>query len=446
MSILRVKPFLRSHLPVSFVTLYHLFLAIAAALWYRFPSRHLTVVGVTGTNGKTTVCNLIAHILIAAGHKTGFTTTINFKIGERAWTNRTKQGMQGRFRLQQLLREMVSEGCAHAVIETTSEGIKQYRHWGIRYAAAVFTNLTPEHIESHGSFEKYRTAKGKLFAALGARGISVVNGDDKAAEYFLKFPAGEKWVYQVQRRKFSGSKFKNLQVIDYNISPQGSEFTLTIDGHEYSFTTKLLGFFNVYNCASAISAALALKVPIEVIQGAVSSFPPLPGRMEIIHDPKRDITVVVDYAHDPRALQNAYDTIGELLGRNIIAVLGAVGGGRDKAKRPLLGELASRYSKYVIITNEDPYDDDPEEIIGQVEEGVKRDRARVLNVNYWKILDRRAAIQKAVALAEKGEVIALTGKGCEEVMAVKGGFVPWDDRASAREALYRTVQGEALAA
>ena len=193
-----MKQFIRSHLPESFIALYHLLLAVLANLWYRFPSRRLTVIGVTGTNGKTTVCNLIAHILSATGYKTGLTTTINFKIGDRVWSNRTKQGMQGRFGLQRLLREMVSEGCTHAVVETTSEGIKQYRHFGIRYSVAVFTNLTPEHIESHGSFEKYREAKGKLFSTLNERGGSVVNGDDSAAEYFLKFKAGEKWVYKTQ--------------------------------------------------------------------------------------------------------------------------------------------------------------------------------------------------------------------------------------------------------
>ncbi len=478
-----MKNFIRSLVSERVVLLYHWFIAIAANLWHRFPSRRLVVIGVTGTNGKTTVCNLIAHLLSAAGYSTGLATTINFKIGDRVWVNRTKQGMQGRFRLQRLLRDMVREGCTHAVIETTSEGIKQYRHWGIRYTAAVFTNLTPEHIESHGSFEKYREAKGKLFASLRGRGVSVVNGDDASAEYFLKFPAKEKLVYQVQavqelslrgaerrsnllfkpkidcfatlpmtKNEFSdslqttswqsyGSELKILRVTEYRLSEHGSEFEAEYDGKKYVFTTRLLGLFNIYNCAAAVSAALALNAPISVLQGAVASFPPVSGRMEIIRDPRRDITVVVDYAHDPAALKNVYETIQEatpleeIKNRRIIAVLGAVGGGRDKAKRPLLGALAAQYAQYVIITNEDPYYDDPEEIMNEVEAGVTKDPSWVVNVNYWKILDRRAAIKKAVALARAGDVIALTGKGCEEVMAVKGGFVPWDDRKVAREEL-----------
>ncbi len=430
---------------------YHLLLAVFANLWYRFPSRHLIVIGVTGTNGKTTVCNLTAHILSAAGYKTGLTTTINFKIGDRVWSNRTKQGMPGRFQLQKLLRDMVREGCTHAVIETTSEGIKQYRHWGIRYAAAVFTNLTPEHIESHGSFEKYRRAKGKLFYARKGRGTSVVNGDDPAAEYFLKFPAREKWVYKISAKGGSTSGWQNstpqargvkiFKIDSYHLSQQGSEFTTEFDEKKYTFTTKLLGLFNVYNCASAISAALSLGVQMEVIQGALSSFEPLPGRMEIIRDKKRDITIVVDYAHDPAALSAVYKTIGELCGDGekpvLAAVLGACGGGRDQAKRPIIGRLASEYAKYVIITNEDPYDDDPMEIMDQIEEGLKTDPSRAINRNYWKILDRREAIKKAIALSCDGGTIALTGKGCEEVMAVKDGFMMWDDRKVVREELLK---------
>ena len=442
---LNMKQFIRSHLPESFIALYHLLLAVLANLWYRFPSRRLTVIGVTGTNGKTTVCNLIAHILSATGYKTGLTTTINFKIGDRVWSNRTKQGMQGRFGLQRLLREMVSEGCTHAVVETTSEGIKQYRHFGIRYSVAVFTNLTPEHIESHGSFEKYREAKGKLFSTLNERGGSVVNGDDSAAEYFLKFKAGEKWVYKTQNSKLKtqnyGSELKILQIREYHLSEQGSEFEAEFDGKKYVFTTKLLGLFNVYNSAAAISAALSLGVQMEVIQGAVSSFEPLPGRMEIIRNSIRNITIVVDYAHDPAALSAVYKTIRELHGNGekpvLVAVLGACGGGRDKAKRPILGKLASQHAKYVIFTNEDPYDDDPEEIMDQLEEGMKTDPSRAINRNYWKILDRREAIKKAIALSCDGGTIALTGKGCEEAMAVKDGLIMWDDRKVAREELLK---------
>jgi UDP-N-acetylmuramoyl-L-alanyl-D-glutamate--2,6-diaminopimelate ligase len=338
---------------------------------------------------------------------------------------------------------MVKQGCQYAVIETTSEGIKQYRHFGIDYTVAVFTNLTPEHIESHGSFEKYKQAKGKLFAALKPAGASAVNIDDPHSPYFLEFPAQEKWGYGIKnyelRIKSDGSVLENILLKKYELSQIGSTFIVAWKGNSYNFTTKLLGVFNVYNCLAAISAALSQGITIEVIQCALARANTIPGRMEIIRDEKRDITIIVDYAHDPAALENVYKTLQEIGGQDLkkrlIAVLGAVGGGRDTAKRPILGALASRFAKYVIITNEDPYDDDPNEIMNQVEKGVLQDNSRLLNTNYWKILDRRSAIQKAVSLAMPGGIIALTGKGCEEVMAVSGRLIPWDDRTEARAAL-----------
>jgi UDP-N-acetylmuramoyl-L-alanyl-D-glutamate--2,6-diaminopimelate ligase len=199
----------------------------------------------------------------------------------------------------------------------------------------------------------------------------------------------------------------------------------------------------VYNCLAAIAVANSQGIQKEIIARALEKIQPIPGRMEIIRDPKRAIAVLVDYAHDPSALEHVYKTIIETgikkEDARLIAVLGAVGGGRDRAKRPLLGELAAKFCSYVILTNEDPYDDDPMEIINQIETGVRKDASRVLNQNYWKILNRREAIEKAVSLARLGDIIALTGKGAEEVMAVGGGLVPWDDRAAVREILYKSI-------
>ncbi|MFH1712807.1 MAG: UDP-N-acetylmuramoyl-L-alanyl-D-glutamate--2,6-diaminopimelate ligase [Candidatus Jacksonbacteria bacterium] len=430
-----MKRLLKKFLPASMLLFYHKILAVCANLFYFFPSRHLKVIGVTGTNGKTTTCNLIWQILTESGFKVGLTTSINFKIGEKSWVNLTKQGMQGRFRLQQLLRQMARAGCQYAVIETTSEGIKQCRHWGINYKVAVFTNLTPEHIEAHRSFENYKQAKGQLFAALKGKGISIVNLDDEHAGYFLGFGAKEKWGYGMEHETWNMEQNYRLLITNYQLFSKGAEFAVQYDGQEYQFKTNLLGQFNIYNCLAAIAVGLSQKIEMKVIQEALEKTKPVAGRMEVIYDKNRDLTVIVDYAHDPAALENVYEAIKSLEKANIIAVLGAVGGGRDKAKRPKLGALASKYAQYVIITNEDPYDDDPREIMNQVEAGVKDDPKRKINQNYWMILDRREAIKKAVELACSGDIIALTGKGCEEVMAVKGGFIPWDDRKVAREVL-----------
>lgn len=441
-----MKKFIRKLIPGPILAIYHLKLAILANLVYRWPSRQLKVIGVTGTNGKTTTCNLIWQILTEAGYKTGLTTSINFKIGEQSWTNLTKQGMQGRFRLQQLLRQMVQAGCQYAVIETTSEGIKQYRHWGIKYDVAVFTNLTPEHIETHGSFEKYREAKGKLFRKTK---VSVINLDDENAEYFMRTGQGEKIGYSVQSAKCKvqsySPKLKVVVAEDIALKSNGSDFIVNFDNQSYHFKTNLLGEFNVYNSLAAICVGVSQNIEISVIQQALAEAKPPAGRMEVIYDKERDITVIVDYAHDPAALEKVYQTLDQVgCGHHVrtrpalIAVLGAVGGGRDKAKRPKLGALASKYAKYVIVTNEDPYDDDPEEIMRQVEAGVKADEHRQLNQNYWMILDRAEAIKKAIDLAQPGDIIALTGKGCEEVMAVKDGFIPWDDRQVVFDFLGRT--------
>ncbi len=269
--------------------------------------------------------------------------------------------------------------------------------------------------------------------------VSVINLDDENAEYFLGFGADEKIGYSVKSSKLKvqscSPKLKVVVAEDIALMAQGSEFDVKFDEQSIHFKTNLLVEFNVYNSLAAICVGLSQNVEIGVIQSALAKTKPIAGRMEVIHDDHRDITVVVDYAHDPAALENVYQTIEQVgCGQEVrtrpalIAVLGAVGGGRDKAKRPKLGALASKYAKYVIVTNEDPYDDDPEEIMDQVESGVKADSSRQINQNYWMILDRREAIKKAIELSKPGDIIALTGKGCEEVMAVKGGFIPWDDR------------------
>jgi len=452
----RLKKIIKKIIPSPLINLYHLNLAVLANLLYGFPSRKLKVIGVTGTNGKTSTCNLIWKILTQAGYKTGLTSSINFKIGKKSWINKTKQGMQGRFKLQKLLYKMNKAGCQYAVIETTSEGIKQFRHWGILYDVVVFTNLTPEHIESHGSFEKYKQAKGKLFNSLKQQNllskkkdnkkVSVINLDDEHHQYFLKFEADEKWGYSINQKskiknqpcKLAVQKSKILTSYNLRLTGKYTQFKLKINGQENSFKTHLLGKFNIYNCLAAIAVGLSQNIDIKIIKKVLENIPGIAGRMEKI-DCGQNFTVVVDYAHDPAALKNVYQTLHETCNikdeTNIIAVLGAVGGGRDTAKRKPLGQLAAKYCNYVIVTNEDPYDDDPMKIIRQVETGVKKQGSKTLNKNYWVIKHRQQAIKKALSLAQKNDIVIISGKGAEETMAVKGGYIPWDDRQVVREIL-----------
>lgn len=418
-------------IPPWLLSAYHWCLAALATLVYHFPSENLTVFGVTGTDGKTTTCNLLAAILEEAGYKIGMSTTINFKIGDKEWLNTTKQGMQGRFKLQRFLRRLVREKCDYAIIETTSEGIKQYRHVGINYDVAVFTNLTPEHIESHGSFENYKKAKGKLFksvagsAKIGRDKFSVVNGDDAEADYFLSFRVDNDLVYTLDKPANKGQQ--QFWATNIKLNPDGTTFLLQTRSGNTAIRTSLMGRFNVYNTLAAIAAARSQKVTLPVIAAALSKVKRPVGRMEIV-DIGKPFTVIVDYAHTPNGLENALATAKPFARGKLWVITGAQGGGRDKRKRPLLGAAAGRLADKVIVTNEDPYDEPPQKIIDDVFAGVIK-TGKKENVDAWRLLERGQAIKKAVSEAQAGDIVLIAGKGCETVMMGPGGKrIPWDDR------------------
>ena len=397
-----MKEILKKFIPPFLLSWYHFSLAFFGALFYRFPSKKLKIIGITGTNGKTTTIEMISRILEEAGYKIASLSSIKFKIGNKEWPNTLKMTMPGRFKIQKFLRQAADAGCQYAVLEVTSEGIKQHRHRFIDFNVAVFTNLTPEHIEAHGSFENYRAAKGKLFQA--TKNIHVINVDDENAKYFLQFLAKRKYTYGLNQGDVNN---QNLQL-----------------------NLRLIGNFNIYNALAAISVGISQGVNLETCKSAVEKTEGIPGRMEeVISQPFK---VFVDYAFTPNALEKVYQTLINLqltthnLQPKIICDLGACGGGRDKWKRPVLGEIAAKYCDEVIVTNEDPYDEDPMEIINQVAEGTKG-KAK-------KILDRREAIREALKLAKPNDVIIITGKGCEPWICVaKGKKIHWDDRQVVRE-------------
>jgi len=389
------KNLIKKITPNFLLNWYHFTLAFLGAFIYCFPSRKIKVIGVTGTNGKTTVVNLITKIFEEAGFKVASLSSINFKIGNKEWPNTLKMTMPGRLKIQRFLRKAVNSGCQYAVLEVSSEGIKQHRHQFIDFGIAVFTNLTPEHIEAHGGFENYKAAKGKLFQA--TKNIHIINIDDKNAGYFLQFPAKKKYTYGLSQGDINN---KDLQL-----------------------NLRLIGDFNIYNALSAICVGISQGVDLETCKKALAKVKGIPGRMEeVIFQPFK---VFVDYAFTPNALDKVYQTLKPENGR-MICVLGACGGGRDKWKRPILGEIAARYCDEIIITNEDPYDEDPIEIINQVSAGT--------NESAKKILDRREAIREALRIARPGDVIVSTGKGCEPWICIKDGKkMPWDERKVIKE-------------
>ena len=399
-----MKELIEKFIPQWLLSFYHLILAFLGGLVYHFPSKKLKVIGVTGTNGKSTVVEMISKVLEEAGYKVASLSSIKFKIRDKEWPNTMRMTMPGRFQVQKFLRQAVDSGCQYTVLEVTSEGIKQYRHKFINFEIAVLTNLTPEHIEAHGSFEKYREAKGKLFKA--TKNVHIINIDDENAEYFLQFPAKKKYTYGLNQGDVNN---QNLQL-----------------------SLRLIGDFNIYNALAAICVGISQSVSLEICKMALEKIEELPGRMElIISEPFK---VFVDYAFTPNALEKVYQTLTHQLinlsTNKLICVLGSSGGGRDKWKRPVLGKMAAKYCNEVIITNEDPYDENPTEIINQIAEGVGS-KAK-------KILDRREAIREALKSAQPGDTVVITGKGCEPSICVaKGKKIPWDDRQVVREELQR---------
>ncbi|HNP74897.1 MAG TPA: UDP-N-acetylmuramoyl-L-alanyl-D-glutamate--2,6-diaminopimelate ligase [bacterium] len=432
-----MKSRLKKIIPPGALNRYHQVMAIAANWLYGRPSEKMIVIGVTGTNGKSSTVWLIAKILEAAGYKVGATSTAMFKIADREWLNDQKMTMLGRLALQKILKQMLKAGCQYAVVETSSEGIKQHRHWGINYDVAIFTNLTPEHLEAHGSFDQYKQAKLKLFAKIGrsrkkqldGRKITktiIVNGDDQYSQEFLAFPADQKISFGL------GNSILDLRAEEIKFTSDGVSFELA--GNR--FVAPLLGRFNIYNSLAAISAARSQGIDWAVCQRALKATEGIPGRLEFIEE-GQNFQVMVDYAPEPESLRQLYQTISDhqLVGPNqkIIQVLGSCGGGRDKSRRPVLGRLAGDRADYVIVTNEDPYDDDPVEIIDAVADGALA-VGKTLDKNLFKIWERREAIIKALNLAGAGDLVLLTGKGCEQAICVAGGKkIPWDERQVVRE-------------
>ncbi len=431
---------IRKLMPKSWLRFYHKIMARLAAFWYQYPSRKMVVIGVTGTNGKSTTVELVARLFESLGVRVGFTSTVRFKIAEREWLNDRKMTMLGRLSLQKLLHQMVRAGCRYAVIEVSSEGLAQFRHQGINFDVAVFLNLTPEHLEAHGGFENYQAAKAELFRHLTRQArkkieeieipkVSVVNLDDEKADYFLGFGADQKIGFTTRGTTLVGVD-QILRAEKIEVTARGSRF----EAGGGSFKIKLLGRWNVTNALAALAVGRAFGLPLEQIRDALGQIEGIPGRMEFI-DQGQNFTVLIDYAPQPQSMSALYDFLKLIPKQRIIHLLGSAGGGRDKSRRPILGELAGRNADLVIVTNEDPYDEDPGLIIEQVAAGARRVGKRD-GQDLFLILDRREAIRRAVSLAAVGDLVLLTGKGAEQAIMVKNRKkIPWDEREEARKAI-----------
>ncbi|MFH1866608.1 MAG: UDP-N-acetylmuramoyl-L-alanyl-D-glutamate--2,6-diaminopimelate ligase, partial [Patescibacteria group bacterium] len=388
---------------------------------------------------------MICHSLEELGFSCGLISTATIKIGERIWLNDLKMTMPGRLKLQRYLRQMVKAGSKYAVVETSSEGIAQWRHLGINYDAAIFTNLTPEHLETHGSWENYVEAKLKLWASLGRSRkkttkhsgsipkVSVINGDDPSCLKFLKFRAEQSYLYTIKiKNQIPGWQLVKATIV----SSSSREIKFEVSG--IPFVLKLGGIFNVYNALAATTYLLSQGFTLAEAARALKTFPGVPGRLEFI-ETGQPFKVVVDYAHTPESLEAVYQTLTINQVKNkLIAVLGSCGGGRDKDKRSKLGALAGQYADYVIVTNEDPYDEDPQTIIETVAQGVVG-VGKEMGKNLWKVLDRRQAITQALGLAKPDDTVVITGKGSEQWLVTRQEKVSWDDRQVVKEEIKKLL-------
>lgn len=448
-----LKSTIRGATPRGLINAYHGVGAWLAQVQYGMPTRHMLTIGVTGTDGKTSTSNYISAIFEAAGKRTGITSTAVIKVGARTRLNPYKLTMLGGRKLAGLLNEMCREKTDIAIVETSSEGLAQHRNAGIAYDVAVFTNLSPEHIESHGSFEAYRQAKEKLFASLArsprktldgtaVKKVICANLDDAEAHHMLRYDADEKWGWSLEADA-SPLVQHVVRPTQFACTPSGITFTLrgpagsgANTGSTVEVRSKLVGSFNLRNMLAAATVALSQGVPLEVVGRALSALEPVPGRMEPIVA-GQPFTVIVDYAHAANALEQVYKTLREQLapGARLIAVLGSAGGGRDKSKRPVLGKLAGTYAHVAVVTNEDPYDEDPDDIIDQVALGVKA-AAKSGGTELHIVPERRDGMALALKAAKPGDIVVITGKGCEPVIMSTGGKrIPHDDRTVARELL-----------
>jgi UDP-N-acetylmuramoyl-L-alanyl-D-glutamate--2,6-diaminopimelate ligase len=398
---------------------YQFSLALLGAITYRFPSRKLIVIGVTGTKGKTSTTEILNNIFESSGAKTAVLGTLRFKIGDRSERNLRKMTMPGRFFVQKFLRDAVNAGCTHAIIEMTSEGAVQFRQRFIDMDALIFTNLAPEHIESHGSYEAYRDAKLMIAATLArsskAKRFMVANADDAEGKRFLEIPG-------ITPISFAQKDAESIEADEKHI-------TLTWKGA--ALFSSLAGLFNAYNILGAATCADALGIPIKAITEGVSRTTKIDGRMERI-DGGQTFPVIVDYAHTPDSLEAVY---GAFTNYTNICVLGNTGGGRDKWKRPVMGALAEKYCTHIILTNEDPYDEDPEAILLEMKAGMKTKAPEI-------IIDRREAIARAIAIAKttSNPAVLITGKGTDPyIMVANSEKIPWDDRTVTTEVLQNSL-------
>jgi len=409
-------------------------LAWISAAFHDHPARQLTVIGVTGTDGKTTTCNLIHRILLTAGLRSGMISTVNAVIGDEALDTGFHVTTPEAPDIQGYLAHMVAAGLTHVVLETTSHGLAQERVTGCEPDIAVVTNITHEHLDFHGSYDAYLAAKGRLFEMLmqtrekpfGNQRVAVLNHDDHSYPYLLKIPA-------IRRITYGMKPVVDLLGDHIRNTPTGIDFTIIAESLQLDLHCRLAGTYNVANCLAAVGAThLALGVPAGAVVQGIASLEGIPGRMERI-DLGQEFTAIVDFAHTPNALQVALESLRPMTGGRLIAVFGSAGL-RDRQKRRMMAETSARLADVSFLTAEDPRTESLDNILAEMAEGALT-QGGVEGKTFFRVPDRGEAIRQAVRMAQKGDVVVACGKGHEQSMCFGETEYAWDDRVAMRAAL-----------
>jgi UDP-N-acetylmuramoyl-L-alanyl-D-glutamate--2,6-diaminopimelate ligase len=401
-------------------------LAVLAAAFQGHPSRAMRVVGITGTNGKTTTAYLVAAIFDAAGFPCGILGTVAYRVGKdvREATRTTPEAPE----VQGLLRDMVTAGCSACAMEVSSHALSLRRVDGVTFAAAVFTNLTRDHLDFHPDMEAYFQAKRRLFDMLPAGAPSLINLDDPRG-VALADMAARPLTYAINRPA-------DITPGPLSFSLEGLTFDVRTPRGTLRVRSSLIGRPNVYNILAAVSTATALGLRTDAIERGIESLNGVPGRFELVSSDRDEVKVVVDYAHTDDALRNLLETSRPLASGRLITVFGC-GGDRDRTKRPLMGAVAGRLSDLIVMTSDNPRSEDPNRIIEEIRRGLTPDTRRGGEQQPMTIIDRREAIGKAIELARAGDLVLIVGKGHEKYQVIGDRVLPFDDVLVAREALAR---------
>jgi UDP-N-acetylmuramoyl-L-alanyl-D-glutamate--2,6-diaminopimelate ligase len=416
----------------------HIALANLACAFYGYPADKLCTIGVTGTDGKTTTCNLISALLDTAGKPNGLMTTANFKLNGQEWQNTTRQSTLEALEIQQLLLRMVDHNVRYAVIEATSHGLELQRVRGCALDIGVVTNITHEHLDFHGTIENYRRAKARLFEmldplrdkGLGIKPIAILNRDDVSYEILKPYCS-------VPVLDYGLDKSEAIRAADVQLDAMGTRFRAILPNAEINIETQLVGHFNVSNCLAAIATAYAVGArPADIASGLVR-VTGVTGRMERI-DVGQPFTVIVDYAHTPDSLEKVLRILRPLTTGKILLVFGSAGE-RDIQKRPIMGQIAAELSDFFVITDEDPRDEDREQILREIANGAES-AGKHEGRDFLCIADRTQAITAAFTRAQARDTVLLAGKGHEQSIIIGREKIPWDDRQVAREQLRALMQ------